>query len=461
MNEGLSDAHRAALTALIGRCPDPMLATLSRTVRALPGEKAREMGALLREEGRDRRRRAFVLGPVAPMFRARADGLPSLTFPVPVLDRLWALASRGEPGLLPGLDDPDEPSRQVIADRIGRAAAAAVRDRPGEVWPASLDPDGREAGLKDLAACLDLGHIVRPRLPLLQQWLKRPDEAQLAELRLMLRDAALLQPDGAVRAMEMLFAALDDAALVMRLVTQTSSSADQEAVLSGSEMAGFVNRLIDGVEARAVRIAAFRPERGGDPAQVVADMGWCAAVISELDVTLALRTDTLWGGAVRQARSAISTRLSDLFRAAGRAVEKALPTTRRPGAIRSPRRAPDLNANPTAEAAEQAHALLSITAAVRGPASIFGCESARRKTVDGLVSRLFEWGDDALDAVDDDLNDPERVLAMVETAARLLDAVGAAEPAQTLRRRARVVDGRRAPASRTGRDNTEPSSAAA
>ncbi|MCF3971838.1 hypothetical protein, partial [Pseudomonas aeruginosa] len=71
---GLSTAHSVALAALLARCSEAMLKSVSNTVAGLPGEKAIDMRRMLAEEMADRRRRALAFAPILPMFRARADG---------------------------------------------------------------------------------------------------------------------------------------------------------------------------------------------------------------------------------------------------------------------------------------------------------------------------------------------------------------------------------------------------
>ena len=90
---GLSVAHRVALAALLARCSEPVLKSVSATVAGLPGGKAAELRLMLADEMKDRARRALVLAPVAPMFRARADGVHAMIFPPVVLPRLWKAAA--------------------------------------------------------------------------------------------------------------------------------------------------------------------------------------------------------------------------------------------------------------------------------------------------------------------------------------------------------------------------------
>lgn len=437
---GLSVAHRVSLTALLARCPEPALKAVAAAVAPMAGGRAAELRMMLAEETRDRTRRARVMAPISPMFRARADGIAAMTFPPHVLPRLWRAAREGEPQLLPCLDE-DDPSAVTVADRFCQAAAAAVRDQPDLVWPPEDEPAARQAGLADLAVCLDLAHLARRGLPSLEIWLKRPDGDQIAELRLLLKDCAEVHPDGAQRVLEMLFAHLDDAVLILRIITQTSLAAERESFLSDSELAGFVDRLIAGVDVHARRIEAFKP--GGDTTRVdavIADFNWCAGVLGELDVTLTLNPQSVWGKSVRDARVTIAKRLTGLLRAADKAVDEALPLERVQIAGRMTRKAPRLSAPVDGPAVEAALSLLKLVGSSRGPASTFGCEADRKTLVDALTDRLSDYADQALRMINDgEAEDEGHAMGLVELVAVYLDHIDATEPARTVRRRAAVA----------------------
>lgn len=452
---GLSVAHRVALAALIEQASDATLAKLSSAAVALPGARALELGDMLAEEVLDRKRRRLVMAPLLPMFRPRADGILAMTFPAAVLPRLWKAGSAREPALLPRLDEDDDPRATAVADRICVAAAAAVRDRPDLIWPANLEPERREQGLADLAACLDLAHLARRGLPSIEVWLKRPDGDQIAELRLLIKDCAEIHLDGAQRVLEMLFSHLDDAVLILRIITQSSCSSGREGFLSASELAGFVERLIAGVDARVARIGAFRP--GSDLARVdpvIEDLTWCANVLNELDVTLTLNPLSVWGKSVRDARVSLAGQLSAFLRAADRAVDRALPLERVQIAGRMTRKSPQLTAPVQGETVQAVRHLLKLVGAVRGPASIFGAESDRKKLVESLTDRLTDYADMALLIVNDgEAEDELNALRLVELAARCLDLIDAKDSARTVRRRAAVAG--------AGKGGSKPSSRAA
>uniref|UniRef100_UPI003B5881F6 hypothetical protein n=1 Tax=Brevundimonas sp. FT23028 TaxID=3393748 RepID=UPI003B5881F6 len=437
---GLTAAHRLALAALIGRCPETVLKAVSAAVAALPGGRAAELRLMLAEEMRDRVRRAFVLAPVARMFRTRPDGIASMTFPPSVLPRLWRAAIEGEPHLLPRLDDLDEPDAVPVANRYCLSAASAVRDRPALIWPEDLEPARRAQGLQDLAACLDLAHLARRGMPSIEVWLKRPDDDQLAELRLLVKDCSDIHADGASRLLEMLFSQLDDAVLVLRIITRTSGAAGRRGFLSASELAGFVDRLLDGADARVARLAAYQPGQTAEGVNdAIADLDWCAGVLAELDVTLTLDPDSEWGRRVRDSRVKVSAWLSGLLRTADKAVDKALPLARVQMGGRMSRMAPRLDAPSRGEAADAALALLRLVGATRGAAATFGSEAARKTLVDALTERLSGYADEILTMVNDgDAPDEAHALRLVSIAARYLELIEAKEAARTVRRRAAV-----------------------
>src|SRR5690606_34517822 len=159
------------------------------------------------------------------------------------LDRLWEIACAREARLLPRLDQRNDPQSGAVADRLYRAAAAAVRDQPDIVWPPTGDAATRADDLEDLAACFDLAHLLRRGLPTLAVWRRRSASDQVADLRLLLRASAALLAVGVWRVLDMLFAHLHDAVLMLRILTQASSAAEQEAFPCESELADFVDRL--------------------------------------------------------------------------------------------------------------------------------------------------------------------------------------------------------------------------
>lgn len=439
----LSVAQRAVLAQMVERLPDRTLKTLSLAVAQMPGERARALSHMLAEEGVDRKRRAVAFAPMMPLFTSRRDGVEGLTFPSAVLPRLWKAASATAPDLLTTLDDirlrEDDPKVVAVADRYCVAASGMIRDKADVIWPVTPGKEAeREAGLTELARCFDLAVLARRALKSLPHWILRPTPDQLAELRLLIRDAGEVTPDGGPRMLEILFAHLADASLVLRLVVHSSRSASQEGVLSGSEMAVFVNRLLAEVEARVARIGTFKPAAGVDPGpQIKADIAWCAETLAELDMTLQLDPNGEWGKAARDARARINRGLSNTLRSTDKALDRVLPVTRVKTAGRMTREAPDLEQSIAPDAVQTVTALLNLVGAMRAAAQIFGIESQRSQLVQSVIDRITTFVDLTIEAVNaGEVEDEGRVLAHVETLAKFLLLIEATEPARTVRRRA-------------------------
>lgn len=437
----LSAAHHAALATVVQACPDKSLAQVAAGVAAMTGDKAEELAIIIAEEARDRARRAVAFGPLLPLFQPRQDGVPALFFPPPVLRRLWREAVQGEEEFLPLLDGAVMVDGEwtLAADRLCAAAAAALRDRPRDVWPDYRRPQEGEppSTPSELAGCFDLTPLARSALPRLPVWLERPDDNQLAGLRLLIQDSMAMSPEGGRRMIDILFAHVADAERMLRVVTRTSRLADREITLSHSEMGVFVERLLTSVQARVQKIAAVRPSMGeATMLSVVDDVGWCAGVLAEMDISLQIRPESSWGKTARMARVQVSGQLSGLMKSTSAAVHAALPMKRRVITGRMTRLCPWLEAPSDGEPVEAAAALMAAVAALRGAAITFGCEADRSTLKNELTDYLSTWANEALDSISDgEAEDADHALRLVGVAARFLTLIDALEAARAVRRR--------------------------
>ena len=440
----LSVAHRIALSQLVASVPDRTLRQLTLAVAGMPGDKARDLELILAAESTDRVRRSRGFAALAPLFRLRPDGVEATIFPAGVMPRLWKVAAAREPHLLSMLDTDDdrEASRTAaVCGRLYAAAAAAVRDQPDVVWPAGLsDAATRARGLEDLSHCCDFGGLIHRALPSLQAWVGRPDGDQIAELRLLIRDASAMTPDGAQRLLDILFSHLADAALVLRLVVHTSNVAARGAFLSESELATFVDRLIAGVEARGLRVSAFK---AGDPiGGLQADLTWCADVLQELDGTVHLDREGTWGKTLRDTRVRIGKRLGELLSAVARVVDKTTPMHKVQTSGRMTRNAPRLDEAIEPAVVQAATDALAIVALVRNLAAPFGCEAQRTALVQSLTVQLSGYGNLIIEEVNaGDALDERLALNRAAMAGRFLEQIGAVTEARAVRRRAAVAGG--------------------
>lgn len=435
----LAVEQRAALTALIDQCPDAVLSRLAAEAARLPSKRGRAISELLTEAGVGRRRRDRAFEPILPLFAPRADGVEGLTFPLGVLARLWRQAADREPEIIEVLDLED--GWEIVGDRICLAAAAAVRDRPEQIWPVDLTPLWRDMGLDELAGCLDLTPMMRRATATLDVWLRRPDAEQATAFRLLMRDAGRISPDGPRRVIDILFAHLPDSGMVVRLLNQASGASGWSGVLESSEMAIFVDRLIDQLQSRTALIESFRPDDGAERAKrLSADVAWCADLLNELDMSLSFSVDGVWGVRLNGLRRRLAEKIESLLRLADVAVQRALPMSAVRLSGRMMRRAPQLSWPAGGPDMETARVLVRLIEDLRGSTATLGCEAARLALASDLVEGLSDYADEALIAVnageaDDELN----AVALVEQAADLLMLLDAVEMARSVRRRATVA----------------------
>jgi hypothetical protein len=433
---GLTNAQREGLRSLMSGLNDVRLGKVATAVGAMPGDTAEALQVVIGVELRERKRKLRVLGPLLPMFRVRRDAVQALTFPPVVLDRLWAVARSAEPELLARLDG-GEAEAALVAERLGIAASNAVRDNPDDIWP-----DAYVEALENLTLCLDLLAVARRGVAGLEGWLKRPDEQQLASLRLVLRDAEEVSFEGPRALIDILFAHMDDAVLVLRLLPHVSGAAASASLMSGSEFGVFVDRLMAAMKARAGRINAFRPGRDMSGLEaVMADLDWCAAVLAEMDVVLDPEPHSEWGQVMRKTRQSVGGTLSNLIAASGAAVEAGLPMTRTPLAGRMTRRTPRLDVE-TTPGPDAAGPLLKFVAGLRRTAPVFGCEAERQRLVEALTVRLSDYADEALILVNSgEVEDKALALKQIKRAATWLTLIEAKDVARSVRRRVAVADG--------------------
>lgn len=431
----LSQARRSALLGVVQACPDAVLGGLTAAVGALPGDGAVELAAMLDHEGASRRRRSVAFAPLLPMFRPRADETPSLSFPPSVLGALWRRVEREEP-VLAAFIDTGGADGSTAADRLCARAAGLLRDDPRDVWPGGGHPgDPRVA---ELAGCFDLAHLARVGVSALPAWLDRPDPEQLASLRLLIRDAEAVSEAGGRRLVDILFAHAPEAGRMLRVVTRTSKLADQQGVLSQSDMGVFVERLLQAIQARVERIGGASRRFGADNvAQITCDILWCADVLAELDLALQLKPDTAWGQSARLSRVAVSGAASSLLQSAASAVHAALPQHKRTIVGRMKRLAPWLDAPPDGEAMTLAAELLPAIAGLRSAAGVLGYEAERARIGHELSDYLSTWANEALDEINDgEATNADGALRLVGSAARFLTELGALDAARAVRRRA-------------------------
>ena len=436
---GLTVGAKASLARVIDAIPDDALGVMRAAAAQMSGERAGELVQMLEETIEDRHRRTTAFRALIPLFRPRRDGLAFLSFPAGVLPRLWRAAADCGVAHLPMLDslnDEDSSRRALARGRLYKLAARIVREKPEVIWPMpTLDSEiaARETGLAELAACCDMGMLAHAAIQDLDQWIVRPNEDQLAEFRLRVRDASAVDVDGVRRLLDIMAAHVEDASQVLRL-TVHAGGLGAEAMLKHSELAVIVERILDGFDERARRIAAFRL---GDPMEAFRrDLDWVGSVLDAVAVAVQADPQGEWARRVGASKASVARMIEERLGAAPRIVAKVLPLRDAQTAGRMTRRVPRLDEPLSPSDVAAARAAADLIAAVRWAAARFGCEARRQAVLTDLVSDLTGYADLAVEALsagaggDPDLAS-ERVLQVVD----LLERLEADAEARTARRR--------------------------
>ncbi len=440
---GLSAQRRAALGALVSRCPDELLAGIEQAAVGWPGPRTVFLIEAIAQEQCLRRQVNALFAPVVPLFRPRPDGLEALTFPAGLLMQLGRLAMAREAELLTLYETADEAGLKVIADRVCAAAAAIIREAPQRVWPDTAWPGAQteRANLPKLAECLELCALVRPSLDMLGDWLARPTPDQQASLQLLTRDAAATTQDGLARLLDILIAHVDDATWLPQLLANAFGNTASEQLIRESDAARFVDRLFAKVEHRVAEICQVSPGPDVDMAETLSSLRRTTQLLSQMGMVLPMDPDGEWQSSLRHARNRLGEWLGRQFSHADRAVMEALPMERVQLSGRMTRNAPRMDAEPDGAAAARALVFTELLGAAHSWSNALGSEAKRKQAETAILERITVWTDEALETLHRGTeDDPTRVLALIELAAGMLDRIEAHELARTIRRRANSAE---------------------
>lgn len=433
---GLSVASQAALKAMIQSAPDEALTRLSTALRTTPGERVDWIRRLIRGEQAVRRMRTAAFRPLVAMFRARMDGVRSLTFPAPVLGGLWRQVCARQGALVDRAREMTVAGGEVDAgllDQFCVAAAAVLRDDPGSVW----EPLGPEVA-RELAACFDLAPLARTALPMLGRWTGPPDPDSEASLRLMMRDAERIGEGAVFRMVEILLANIAEAPLILRVIGRIANTDGEERFLAQSELADFGERLFERLQAAAEALDDFHPARAapGEAEAAVARLDAGADILHQMELSLAFTPDGDWGGRLQALKMRMSRALDNIMAMAPRLMDKALPMERVRIVGAMSRMAPVRDAPARGPLVDHARSALVLMHGAASAAAVLGCGGPRGQVCEMLQKRLTPYGDELIEALNaGDGPDEGRMVALTELCAEFLVMSDAAPAARALLRR--------------------------
>ena len=429
---GASQAQLSALKALFGAVPDAILLTLERLLGD-SGPSMTMVRDMVGAERADRNLRDLVFGPVAPLFLTRERG-PS--FPQRLGVAIWSALKRSEPRLVADareqtryhhVDDPAPP----VLDELCVRAARMLRDGRAPLRA------GDDALAGDIAAYFELAPLARHAVPRIPEWLGRVSEERTVTLRIAMKDASALMPDGAPRLLELLLAHLSDPQLILRIISVATERAN-DRYLDASELADFGHRLLDDVETRIEHVRTFDPNGPITVARGLGeDVSKACSVLAEFERSVELTRDGPWGLRTTAARRKLAANVESRLRDLESAMGQALPMQKVRMAGRMTRAAPCFDQDPDPKAVAHAQGLFALLEATRGSAQVGGYGALHAQVSERLREKLVDYADDVVLAINaGEVADEARARAFLELAAELMEHADNVKGAQLIRRRA-------------------------
>ncbi|HXQ14922.1 MAG TPA: hypothetical protein VN814_09910 [Caulobacteraceae bacterium] len=438
----LSEAKLGIVRRLIEQAPDSAVRNL---LRALGADGPHDAGLtrvqqMLEAEAADRNARNTVFAPIAPLCAAPGP-FSGLTFPPRTLALLWKALKQEAPSAV------DAAKAYLCSWRSGDAlpemfdqlctrAALGLR-ATGGAFAAAADAADEGAGRERLAGCLDIASLTRYGLEQAPEWLGRMNGEKAAKLRLTYRDVCAVADDAGPRFFEMLTAHLTEPWLILRVIAGVMDH-PHETYASGSELAGFGERVLGDIDRRLAEIAAFKAASGRQAAHVVAQTVHQVTVeLAEIEQSFQLAADGAWGRRVAKQKKQLAESIEAVLQTADRAVAGALPVQTVRIGPRTAKGVPRFTDAPDPDQVERAATVLTFVNEVRSSASAGGFASARAKALEGLEHRLDTYVEDVLAEIHaDDGADLDRARAFLEIAAELCGLARDDKAAQIVRRRA-------------------------
>lgn len=441
----LSERKIEIVRTLVEQAPDRVVGSL-RQALAATGEDSALAGVkrLVEIEAADRTLRNTVLQPIAPMCRAAGDDPHSLTFPARSLALIWKALKDTEAEAVEKLrnDEHVEAHKlQDAQDQLVAAAAAGLRagEHPDYAAASELADRGRDDGGDLLAACLEIGAVVRRATTRLPEWIAHPGGETSAGARLAYRDAVAIADDAGPRFFQMLAAQLAQPWMVMRIISAVMDK-PTERYLRDSELASFGETLLGDIDGSIAAIGAMKADEGPAAGRAAARLAELVVhQIMEMEGSVELPRDQGWGQRVVKQRASLAGVVEGRLKEAERAVIETLPMFA-PRNQRVRHQVPRLSAPPDERWVTRATTLLAFSEELRTTANYGGFSTARNKLVEKLGDYVDHYVESVVDLLHtDEVEDRAIAGAFLEHAADFSLLLRGDKACELVRRRAHAA----------------------
>ncbi len=452
----LSDRKLEVVKTLVQSAPDRIVGGLQDALSESAGDTVlASVRKLVEAEAADRLLRNAVFQPVGPLCigplcSEGANDPHSLAFPAQALVYIW----RGLKALAPGEvnaaaavagaieravaneqrpPDPSYAFNELVKRAVAGLRAAEQRDFKAaaelceRAWPGATEA---------LAACLDIGPVVRHALPRLGEWVAQPADEVSAPARLAYKDAVAVAVDAGPRFFEMLAAQLTPPWMVLRIISAIMDK-PTERYLAESELGGFPERVMAEIDDALKAIGKLDID-GGPKAGRAA--GRLVELITrqtfELEVCIEITRDHGWGHRIFGQKKTLANLVEARLREADKLTAAALPMESS-GFARPRRKAPKLDEPPEPRGLRRAMTLLTFAHEIRLCANYGGFSAVHAKVTDKLAHLAEGYVEEVLDHLrTGDVAKPGVAHAFLMIAADVLGLVRDEKAAELVRRRA-------------------------
>lgn len=400
----LSERKMEIVRTLVEQAPDQVVGSLQHALAQTAEESA--LGGvkrLVEGEAADRNLRNVILQPIVPMCVGAGNDPEALTFPLRALPLIWRGLKTCEPDAVDrariASEEEYEPHKlEQALNLVTRAAAQGLRDRADADFRAAAEiaDAGRSGGGDLLIACVEISPVVRRAIQRLPDWITHPGGQTSAAARLAYRDTVAIDDDAGPLFFQMLAAQMAEPWMIMRIISAVMDR-PTERYLKDSELAVFVEKLLEGIDRQIGVIAALKPEDGptaGRAAARVAER--VVREIMELEDSVNLPRDGGWGMRIHKQRASLAAVVEARLREGERMATQSLPM-HAPRSQRIRHQQPQLTQMPEPRLVQGAMTLLSFSDELRSASNYGGFSTVRSRMVEKLGEHLDHYVDAVVD----------------------------------------------------------------
>ncbi len=442
----LSESQLGTVRTLIKAASDNAIRDLQQALSAggEQHETMRLIQKMVMDEGADRRGRDNVFAPLLPLCSTASRGPGGLLFPPMTLARLWRGLREETPAAVAAavavagdLDPPTPPGEMYDALCLQAAVGLRARSNPGYGAAAAGLDQAHPEGAALFATYLDLTPVGRSALERMPEWLGRLNEERSVAARLTFRDAVAVAEDAGPRLLEILYGHLEEPWSVLRLISAVMHHPSDRFVAT-TELASFGERLMDDVDEKMKRVAAFNADNGPSAGKSAGeDVRTAAMQIGEFDECFDLAPDGPWGARLTRQKRALSQTVENRLKAVDNEVAAAVPVVSAGFKARGARGQPRLTQDPDERQVNRALGFLTLLQDTRTAADKLGFGSLWAKAVEAVESRLQAYSEDLLYKLkdEDQAEFHDRARLYLEVAAQFMGLAAGEKAGQIIRRR--------------------------